>query len=59
MKQNFRRDKMKKEEMRKKKQEEKRNKRLHKKDVSAPDAGVLANPGEILDPSLSAGQMSL
>ena len=32
MRQNFRRDKMKKEEMRKKKQEEKRNKRLNKKE---------------------------
>ena len=32
MRQNFKRDKMKKEEMRKKKQEEKRNRRLHKND---------------------------
>ena len=35
MRQNFRRDKMKKEELRKKKQEEKRNKRLAKKEKSA------------------------
>lgn len=32
MRQNFKRDKMRKEESRRKKQEEKRNKRLHKKD---------------------------
>ena len=35
MRQNFKRDKFKKEELRKKKQEEKRNKRLHKKDASS------------------------
>ncbi len=38
MRQNFRRDKMKKEELRKKKQEEKRNKRLNKTDTAAPTA---------------------
>jgi len=36
MRQNFGRDKMRKEELRKKKQEEKRNKRLNKKDTAAP-----------------------
>ena len=47
MKPNFRRDKMKKEEMRKKKQEEKRNKRLNKNNAPAqPDS---------MEPSPAAG----
>ena len=56
MRQNFRRDKIKKEEMRKKKQEEKRNKRLHKKDASAPDSGGMGNLAESINSSAAVGQ---
>lgn len=50
MRQNFRRDKLKKEEMRKKKQEDKRNKRLHKKDGLSPQASEgIENPAEMSD----------
>lgn len=49
MRENFRRDKMKKEEMRKKKQEEKRNKRLNKTNQAAPEAQAdPGNPGQTL-----------
>lgn len=45
MRQNFKRDKSRKEEARKKKQEEKRNRRLHKKDDSpVPDSGIPVEP---------------
>jgi hypothetical protein len=45
MRQNFKRDKSRKEEARRKKQEEKRNRRLHKKDeATAPDSGISAEP---------------
>ena len=44
MRQNFKRDKMKKEELRKKKSEEKRNKRLNKKDKN-----VLPDQNQTLD----------
>ncbi|GEM_PF-4743005 len=47
MRQNFKRDKMRKEELRKKKSEEKRNKRLNKKEkIASPDqidSGLLNN----------------
>ncbi len=47
MRQNFRRDKLKKEELRKKKQEEKRNKRLNKNVATLlPDPEDPGNPGQ-------------
>lgn len=56
MRQNFRRDKMKKEELRKKKQEEKRYKRLHKNDApSAQNPEVSNNPIETVDPFRAQG----
>ena len=49
MRQNFKRDKIKKEEMRKKKQEEKRNKRLNKTNPVAPEAQTdPVNPDQTL-----------
>ncbi len=57
MRQNFRRDKLKKEEMRKKKQEDKRNKRLHKKDgVSPQNSDIVENPAEMNDSGTPADQ---
>jgi len=57
MRENFRRDKIKKEELRRKKQEEKRNKRLHKKDpFSAPSAEVSVSPVKMTDPGTSQSQ---
>ena len=51
MRQNFRRDKMRKEEARKKKSEEKRNKRLNKGANNAPqDATTPVNPTEETTP---------
>ena len=47
MRQNFRRDKMKKEEMRKKKQEEKRNKRFNKNNAPQDQTGLNNNPAEV------------
>ena len=49
MRQNFKRDKMKKEELRKKKQEEKRNKRLNKKQAGTlPDQIDSSNSNQAL-----------
>ncbi len=59
MRQNFRRDKIKKEEMRKKKQEEKRNKRLQKRDPSsAPGLETPVNPEGIETSGLGEQQVS-
>lgn len=56
MRQNFKRDKFKKEEARKKKQEEKRNRRLHKKTDEQPSDSShegLADGAEISAPMQS------
>jgi hypothetical protein len=48
VRQNFKRDKTRKEELRRKKQEEKRNKRLQKKETSAlPDPMTPGSSGQV------------
>lgn len=56
MRQNFKRDKMKKEESRRKKQEEKRNRRLHKKEAAPLSPEVSAHSGEMAEPPVSQDQ---